>query len=747
MIRDLPVCRTAMPSTSTAAEFPDTEGYLTDLMVPGMLHAGVLRSPHPHARILSIDVSAAASLIGVRAVVTAADVPRDFLLGIKVRDRPVLARDVVRYIGEPIAAVAADSKDLVIQALTAIHITYDPLPVIDDPVEALKPGTSCLHPGGNLCHRTSHTRGNLETNFAAALHVVDDLYVTPRQAHAALELEGGVAVANPCGSLVIYSPSQHPHGVRDSVAEMLRLDPGRVDVFGSPIGGAFGGKEDLHVQPLLALLAAKSRRPVRLVLTRPESFSCTTTRHPFRIRMRTGCTAEGRLVAHEVDAIADTGAYATHGPEVLDNAHESAVGPYQFEAVRIECRLAYTNNGISGAFRGFGALQMQMALELQIERLARLCGLDPVFFRKINLRAADAPGPLGQSVLPQPEVAIVANKLAEHPLRGKLPNRLGRRRFGTGAALVIKGEGYGRGGPNAASGIFELKDGIIEFRCGLTEMGQGATAAMAAAIAKALNVSSSDVRAILGRTDIAPDAGPTSASRGTQVAIRLARSCASTLRAALLSHAARLLHIDHVELRLGPGGVYVERDLSNAPRLSFAELSATGPIGCSVSIDGIVPNDGDGVVHKVFTTCGAVAQVCVDSCTGRVTVENIAVIPACGQILVPDAFLGQVEGGAVMAAGFVLLEDMPADRGRYMAKNLDEYLIPTFADAPTVTIDPIEYLDPNDPIGIRGIGEIPLNAAAPAIAAAVFDAIGTPPTRFPIEASWVLEVLERNIPL
>jgi CO/xanthine dehydrogenase Mo-binding subunit len=735
-----------LPRPDAAAKLSGNPGYLTDLSVPGMLHAAVLMSPHPHARIAGIDVSAAKDIAGVHAVVTDADVPAGFLVGIRRKDQPVLARGVVRYVGEPIAVVAGERRDIAERAVAAIRVAYDILPVIGDPENALAPGAVPLHAGGNLCHRTFFTRGNIEAVFAAAAHVVEDVYVTPRQMHAALELEGGLAVPQADGRLVIHAPSQHPHGVRNVIAELLDLPHDRIEVVGSPLGGAYGGKEDLHVQPLLALAACKSGRPVRLQLTRPQSVAFGVKRHPFRIRMRTACSAEGRLLAQEVDALADTGAYASHGPEVLDTAHETAQGPYCFEAVRLEGRLAYTNNGNAGAFRGFGALQMQMAVEMQIERLARLCGIDPVAFRRMNLRGSDARGSLGQTVLPQPELVRVTDRMATHPFRMPVKREHERLRFGVGTALVAKGEGFAGGGPNGASAVIALSDGAVEFRCGLAEMGQGVMTMMTAVLAHALGIARADVRANPGHTIATPDAGPTSASRGTQVASRLARAGAPDFSARLCEAVARHLGVARQSCSLGPGGIYVKNDRRNAPVLTFAELHRhAGNIVCPVSIPPLESSDGNGDAHKVFTTCGAIAVVTVDICTGRVAIERLAIIPACGPVIAEEAFLGQVEGAAVMACGFTLTESLPTRNGRYVSQNLDSYLVPTIQDAPAVLVNPVEELAPDDPIGVRGVGEIPLNATAPAIAAAVFNALGEPPTVFPIQPEWVLDVLARKM--
>jgi len=728
------------------AKLSGNPGYLTDFAVPGMLQGAVLRSPHPHARIVSLDVSRARAMPGVRTVVTEADLPAGLLCGIRVKDQPVLARGVVRYVGEPVVAVAADTLEQAHAAIAAIAVGYEPLPVIDDPEQALGGQAAALHQRGNLCHSTSFVRGDVATALAKAAHVIEDIYETPCQMHAALELDGGVAVPKPGGGLTVYAPCQHPHGVQAVVAGVLGLPVAMIDVVGSPLGGAYGGKEDLHIQPLLALLAARSGRPVRLAMTRPEMVDCSVKRHRFRIRMRTSCDRDGRLLSHEVDALADTGAYASHGPEVLDTAHENAQGPYRYEAVRLEGRLAYTNNGIAGAFRGFGALQMQVALELNIDRLARACGMDPVAFRRINLRPFDTVGALEHTVIPQPEIGAVLNRMASQPLRSAKPKPVRRMIYGIGTALVTKGEGFaGSHGnayrPNAASAVVALTPDGIEYRCALAEMGQGVSAAMSGSLARELGVARADIRAVAGSTLRTPDAGPTSASRGTQVAFRLARLAAPAFRPMLIAAAAKALGVAPTRLSLGPGGIYVDGEHRNAPAVGFAELGALGTFEHTAHMTPIECADGQGAAHKINTACGAIALVSVDVRTGRVVCERMTLIPACGPVLAPDAFLGQLEGAATMAAGFVLTEDLPSRGGRYLARNLDGYLVPTIRDAPIVTADAIEELAPDDPVGIRGVGEIPMNAAVPAIANAVYDALGVAPTRLPVSPAWVLQTL------
>ncbi|MGH2340361.1 xanthine dehydrogenase family protein molybdopterin-binding subunit [Segnochrobactraceae bacterium EtOH-i3] len=735
------------PRPDAAAKLSGRLVYRGDVTAPGCLVGKVLRSPHPHARVLSVDTSAAEAMPGVHAVITARDVPPGFLYGIQRVDQPVLAVDRVRMIGEPVAAVAAETEAIALAARDAIRVEYEPLPVLSDPEAALSPEAIALHPGGNLCHTALFERGDLAAGFARAAHVVEGVYETPRQMHVALELEAGIAIPGDDGRLVVHAPCQHPHGIQRILARVLGWDPARIDVIGDPVGGSYGGKEDPHVQPVLALLAVKAGRPVKIVLSRAEASTCGIKRHPFRIRMRTGCDGAGRLVAHEVEALADTGAFASHGPEVLDTAHENGQGHYRIGAVKLSGRLAYTNNGISGAFRGFGALQMQVALESQIERLAHAAGIDPVRFRTMNLRAADALGPLGQPVLPQPEVAEVGRRLVGWRARLAAPPAPGPRFLtGVGTALVTKGEGFAGGAPNAAWGALALADdGRIELRTGLTDMGQGALAAMPVLVARTLGVATADARGVTGDTRRTADAGPTSASRGTQVASRLARIAAPGFRARVLVAASRMTGLDPDDIMLGPGGIHLKGGGRNAPVLDFATLAAgAGPLVEEAFMPAIETYAGIGDAHVIFTTCGAIARVVVDRWTGRIRAERIAVVPAGGPVLSPEAFKGQIEGGAIMALGFVLTEDLPARDGRFLADNLDRYLVPTLADSCPVDVDPVEELAADDPIGFRGVGEIAMNAVGPALATAVFDALGTAPKRLPVDPAWVLDVLEES---
>lgn len=704
---------------------------LTDLPCPGALIGLVLRSPHPHARIRAIDTAPARGLPGVRAVLTAADIPGARHFGVRVVDQPVLCADVVRCIGDPVVAIAAESRAAAHAAREAVRIDWEPLPVIESAEAALAPGAPALHPGGNLLHRVAYARGDTGALFAKAAHVVTLRIATPRQVHAFIENEGALAVPRADGGLDIFAPGHWAEAERVMLAAILAEDPARIRVVASPAGGSFGGKDCLHAQPLAALLARATGRPVRLDWTREESFAIGVKRHPFVICMRSACDAEGRLLAHEVDLLADTGAYAQHGPEVLETAFENVQGPYHWPAFRGEGRLVYTNNGVAGAMRGFGALQVQVALEQQIDALAARAGLSPLAFRRLNLRPDDAPGQLGQRLVAPSYAGLALARMAASPP----PRDEGRWRIGHGIALVEKGEGFARGGPNQGAVRLTVEpEGRIAVRLGLSELGQGLAEAATACAVRLLGCAAEDVVVLLGDSAATPDSGPIAASRGAGIAWRAILDARPRFLAALAARAVALGAAPG--LKLGPGGLW--RPGANAPELPLAALAGVMAEGVAAAVE---TETGEGAVHAAFTACGAEATVAVDRVSGRARVLRLKLLPVSGPVLSPAGLRAQMEGCAAMAVGFTLLEELAAKGGRFVAANLDAYLVPTIADSPEVEVEPVEDI-PEDALGPRGVGEIGLNAAAPAIVTALMAALGRPLTALPATGARNLAFLE-----
>jgi len=717
-----------------AAKVAGTFPFLTDHRAPDMLVGRILRAAHPHARILSIDTARAEALPGVRAVVTHRDVPGLNAFGIMWQDQPALCADTVRYTGDAVAAVAAVDAATAEAALHLIHVAYAPLPVVTDPEQALHPDAPALHPNGNLATRLGLTRGDPNA-FAHAAHIIEDTYQTPRQMHGFLETEGGYAVPQPDGSLLIAVGGQHGARDRQQLARILNLAPDRLRIITSPTGGAFGGKDELTVQAPLALLALKACAPVRLHLSRAESVAAGTKRAPMGIRMRTACDATGRLIAQEVDLLADAGAYASLSPAVVETALEHAAGPYLIPNVTTRGRLAYTNNGTCGAFRGFGANQMAYAVECQIDRLARACGLDPVAFRRLNLRGPDDTGFLGQTLAPSDRLSQMLQAAADSPLwSAQGPD------VATGMALNWQGTGLGTLPDDRAGGTLRLApDGKIEVLCGLDEMGQGLLPGLQAVVADRLGCARADVRPIVGDTGTTPDSGSTTASRGGYVVWRLADLCAPGFARDLLVAACRRLSLPEGTLWICPGGPAATGTNSAAPILTFADLAQTDRPESSASFDFPKAAYSGGNARFIFESGVTLARVQLDRATGQVRVLDLHLHTAAGPVIDLASYLGQIEGGAVQGLGFSLTEDVLYRAGHPVTANLDSYMMPTIHDRPlrlAVTAD--ETLDPGDPFGPRGVGELGIGAVTPAIANALGALTGRWPQAAPFSPEEML---------
>lgn len=716
--------------------------YLTDLSFPGMLFGKILRSSHPHAVIESIDTASAARLPGVHALLTHRDVPGMNRFGMVIPDQPVFCEDRVRFIGDAICAVAADTVEVAEQALRLVNVVYRPLSVVTDMEAALTSTAPRLHPHGNVLHRAHYAQGDVGQAMAACTVVVEETYETPRQMHAYLETEGGVVVPEADGGMTVYMGSQHGYRDRQQLSRILALPEDRIRVVSSPMGGSFGGKDELNVQPHAALLALATGRPVKIQQTRAESVRAGLKRHPMRIRMRTGANADGRILAHEVSIVADTGAYASLGPAVLDFAVEHATGPYVIPNVDVDGVCVYTNNGVAGEFRGFGGNQVTFALEGQVARLAARLGVDAVAIRHRNLRQADDPGPLGQRIAPTDGAADVLRAIRHIP-RAEGPQHPWKR-YGSGLALAMHGSGLGFGRPDPAGGRLELAaDGKIEVSFGFEEVGQGVLTVIEQLVTAELGCAAADLRIRIGDTAVVPVSGSTTASRATSVIYQSIRRLKTSWEAQLLAQAAHRVEISLARLKLGHGGIW-DRQHPNAdgPLLTYRQLAELlGPKLPRVEATFSFPTTPDAVVgaHYLYAFAAVVAHVEVDLLTGSVRVQGLSQAVSAGPVINPLGYAGQIEGGGAMGLGFALMEDAPMSAGHYQVANFDTYLIPTLADVPwTVAVDAVESLAPDDGYGPRGVGEIGTIAVAPAIAAAVHDAIGHFVRRLPISAEEIV---------
>ncbi|KPV42879.1 xanthine dehydrogenase subunit D [Alicyclobacillus ferrooxydans] len=771
LIRPETMGDTWRPRPDGPAKVTGSLPYLTDLVFPNMLIGKVLRSAYPHAELESIDTDEAKRLPGVHAILTHEDVPRMNRFGIVMPDQPVFCEDRVRFVGDAICAVAADTAEIATQALRLVKVVYRPLPVVTNPEAALTEDAPRLHPNGNVLHRAGYRRGKAQDAMADCSVIVEETYETPRQMHAYLETEGGVVVPEEDGSITVYMGTQHGYRDRQQLARILAMPEHAIRIVSSPMGGSFGGKDELNVQPYAALLALATGRPVKIHQTRAESVRSALKRHPMQIHMRTGADANGHILAHQVSIVADTGAYATLGPAVLDFAVEHATGPYRIPNLEIEGVSVFTNNGVSGEFRGFGGNQVTFAVEGQVERLAAKLGIDPWEMRRRNLRHAEDLGPLGQRIAPTDGAAQVLEAIRRSPVwpaqtgaagpvgvgsgadvgsgsgaTGEgLPLGLPWKRRGVGMALAMHGSGLGFGRPDPAGGRLSLMpNGKVEVAFGFEEVGQGLLAVIEQLATSELGCAPEDLCIRIGDTAVVPVSGSTTASRATNVVYQAIRRMKPSWQAEMVAAAARLTGLPAERLRLGPGGVWdSERMGADRPVLSYRSLAQQRSQHLpTAEAHFSFPTTPDAVTggHYLYTFGAVVAQVEVDLLTGSIEVRRLDQAIAAGPVIHPMGYAGQIEGGGSMALGFTLMEDVPMTEGFYEVGNFDSYLIPTIADVPrTVDVDAIEQLLPGDPFGPRGVGEIGTVAVAPAIAAAVHNACGYVAHRLPISPKEIVQ--------
>jgi len=721
--------------------------YMTDLSFPDAVVGRALRSPHPHALIRSVDVTRARALPGVLCVLTAADVPGLNGFGIIIQDQPLLAWDKVRMTGDAVALVAAETDEIAEQALGLINVEYEPLAPVTDPVAGLEPGAPQVHAGGNLLQATDLLLGDVARAFAEADAVVAGTFITPRQMHAFVETEGGWAKFDDDGTLTIWCPGQAAYRDRMQVARTLGCNPTRIRIISNPLGGAFGGKDELTVQGYLALLALHTGgRPVKMHYKREESAIAGIKRHPFRIEARLAGRRDGTLTAVQARIWADKGAYASLGPAVLNLAVEHMAGPYKIPHVDVQGRLVYTNNGTNGAFRGFGVPQTAFALESLIDMLAERLGLDRLAIRKQNAvrrGEVDAAGHVVHSSVAVWECLDAVERSALWQEQAQLIAAAPRgTRRGIGVACGVHGVGLGKGVPDYANAAIELgPDGKFRVLIAPQDIGQGSSITFLLIAAQALGCGLDRLEIVQGDTGLVPDGGSVTASRGTyaggQATIAAARNMVTLLRqggAALLGVAADDIIIgdEGVWASADPSRVVTYREIHDRMALTGRPLRAEGYFVLPQAPHGL-----PGIYGAPHYVCGYAAQAAlveVDTFTGETRVLKVVSAIDCGQVINPLGLEGQSEGGVVMGIGMALSEDTLMEGGIHKTRNITTYILPTTVETPEIETIVVPSVEETGPYGAKGIGEVVMvpivaavpNAIAHAVQARVFHLPATP---------------------
>lgn len=714
----------SFPRTDALGKVTGAARYPADLVQPGMLHLQVVFAHRPHARITAIDTSAALQHPGVVTVLTARDVPHN-AYGLIDSDQPVLCGDVVRFEGDKVALVAAESKEVAVAAAKLVHITYEDLPAVTDPRVAMAADAPLVHEqrSSNVLLHLPIRKGDTLRALAEADVVLSGEFSTSWQEHAFLQPEAGIAFIDKQGHVVIETAGQWMHEDRRQIAEILRLPEEKVIVRYVAIGGAFGGREDLSVQHLLALAAWKLQKPVAIVWSREESMIAHHKRHPMYIRCRWGAKKDGRITAVEAEVIADGGAYASTSVEVTKVATLFSSGCYNVPNISVDGYAVYTNNVPSGAFRCFGGPQSQFAAESMVTRLAHALHIDPVEMRRINLYRE---GDLEPTQEPLPEGVTVREVLERcvaearerwgYDGQPRQSSALHLRR-GIGIACGIKNVGYSFGFPEQATatteiyGEAEIERAVV--RIGAAEVGQGTHLAMRQIAAEALGIALEKVRIVADDTSMSPNAGSASASRLTFMA-------------------GRAVHDATIAAR----GKWSESEQYYAEATVQYRPPATTPL------DAVT---GAGRPNFCYGYTAQAVEVEVNTLTGQVQVLRIISAHDVGRAINPQQVEGQIEGCLAQALGYALLENFQVREGRVLTPYFSTYLLPTVLDMP-VEVTPVilELADPHGPFGARGMAEMPLSCFAPAVACAIHDATGVWLSQQPMIPERVLTALQQH---
>ena len=727
--------------------------YSADITLPGMLHGVIVRSPHPHANIRSVDASEAVALPGVRAVVTPADSP-DVRLA---PDMPVLDTRV-RFAGDEVAAVAADDPDTARRAAALVRVEYETLPFVTDPVAALEPDAPLIHPDGNLAipEPLSLQRGDVEAGFASADMILEETYHLPT--HSATPLEPRAALASWDGDrLTVWKSTRGVHVDREALAHVLGLDAGQVRVIGPNMGGGYGNKDESRVAVLAAMLSRRAGGPVRIEYSREEEFVAGRTRHGGRINLRIGVTRDGDITAIHGDAILDSGAYQATAPNVARRTGQGMLYLYRCPNVRFDARPVATNKPVSGSYRALGAPQGHFALETLMDRAAESVGMDPLAFRLRNHVPLE--GQAGQRLTPLDEI------VDGQPVEGGIPFssngleeclRRGAAEFGwhepfdrTDPAdpFIRRGRGVSmmiyRGGVgfDSAAALSLDSDGRVRLTSGVIDVGEGAVTVLCQIAAEALSVAYEDVLPHFADTEDTPNAPITAGSTATFGTGTAVLRAADQLRAGMLQAAAGRLDASTDELTIADGAVFVKGHPDR--RITYAEL-ARGAAPETLSGEAALFS---GSADYIINSFGAhFCEVEVDTATGRVSVNRYVAAHDSGRIINPRTALNQVEGAISQMLGFALSEELIVDAPTGVTLNGSylEHKSPTIQDFPNITAIFADVVDPVGPMGAKALGEVPAVGVAPSIANALHDAIGVRFTRLPITPNRVLDALARQ---
>ncbi len=738
----------AMDKVTGKALFTD------DLKFPGMLIGATKRCGIPHGIVLKLDVEDARKVPGVVAVLTADDIPGQINHGLVIQDWPTLigVGQKVRYVGDAIAIIAAETKEAAQEALDKIKVEFQPLPVITSAVQANEPDAEKVHENGNLLKHIKVRKGDIEKGFAESEIIIERTYHTGIVDHAFIEPECSIARVTDEGRIEVYVGSQIPYQDRSQVAAVMNMPEDRVRIKGMMIGGGFGGKEDIMGQIHAALLAWKTKRPVKILYDRHESLVVHPKRHATQITVKIGAKLDGTLIAVKTELYGDTGAYASLGEKVMTRATTHSTGPYSIPHVKADCYAMYTNNPPAGAFRGFGVLQSAFAVESTIDELAEALKIDPIEIRLKNALKVGSITNTGQ--LLKDSVGLIEcidkacaemKRLGGHePFKAKIDPQNPNLVRAWGLAVAFKNTGLGGGAPDKAGAEVELfPEGIVEVRTSSAELGQGLVTVLQLIAAEELGMKAKDVKVYLSDTDKTPDGGPTTASRQTYVTGNAVKGAAAALRDNITSVLAErydiapdkvkfiegLAQVGEKVLTLGEIAHIMQQEGKKLTGLYEYWAPKTMPLG----------EGGD--MHFAYSYAAQAAEVEVNTITGEVRVLRVISANDVGTAINPLGLKGQVEGGVIMGLGNALTEKFIVKDGYVITDRLAKYRIPSIAITPEIIPIIVEHPTNDGPFGAKGVGEVVSIPTTPAITNAIYNAVGVRVRSLPVDQELIASEL------
>lgn len=742
--------------------------FTDDLTFPGMLYGVTRRSPLPHAKVVRVDTSAAEKMPGVVRVLTARDVPGPNRYGLLTRDTPIFCDEVVRYTGDCLALVVAETRDQAQAAANAIEVVLEPLPVVASPEEALQPGAPILHDylakqnpeQPNVLAHHKIRKGDIDQGFAEADLILEGDYKTQFIDHAYMELECSIGVPEADGTLTVYCGSQGPTFDREQVAEATCLPVEQVRIAHMPVGGGFGGKEDVTGQVLAGVAAYVIGRPVKVLFSREESLRAHHKRHAETMHYKVGVTKDGRIVASEVRVVGDTGAYASTGEAVLFRSSTFCCGPYVIPNVKVDTYAVHTNNPTCGAFRGFGGTQVAFSSEVHLQKIIDALGMDPFEFRLKNAigigRATITGHVLDESVGSGYEECLLAvrDALAKEPIPPLEPNE----KLGIGIAGAYKNVGLGSGIPDSASASVTLQDdGTFLVRHGAADIGQGSNEVMAIIASRTLGVPMKLIRLHTGDTRHDPIGGMTTASRATFLTGNATAKAAQELRDKLYKTVASEFNVSEAELTIQEG-VFIDQKRGK-PLISLREMGQSGE-GFSARVDydapatnrvpphsDCFPTKGSNDHRLHFAYCYGVqaAMVAVNTETGNVRVLKIIAAHDVGVPLSRRNCIGQIEGATVQGLGYALSEGYYLENGIPKTTRFSDLNLLSQKDLPEIKAILVENPHPSGPFGAKGMGELAISPTAPAVVNAIHDAVGVWIDELPVTSEKILAGLKQQV--